>query len=84
MSSYKTTSANRPTLKKIWCLAAGLAIALTGGQALAATAYWTGQMQHVTTVTYKQGVSCQYNYAGQTFWRTFTGTGSCPGSVQVQ
>lgn len=61
-------------------------IALVGlqvGPAHAATAYWTGQMEYVTTVTYKSGVRCQYNYAGNSFWRTFSG-GSCPSSIQVQ
>lgn len=47
-----------------------------------ATAYWTGKQQQVQTVTYQSGWSCEYNYAGRTFWRTFVG--SCPASVQVQ
>lgn len=49
---------------------------------VAATAYWTGKQQQVQTVTYQYGWSCEYNYAGRTFWRTFVG--SCPSSVQVQ
>jgi len=48
----------------------------------AATAYWTGQMQYVQTVTYSQGVNCQYNLHGQTFWRTFISS-FCPSSVEV-
>jgi hypothetical protein len=48
----------------------------------AATAYWTGKQNQVQTVTYQSGWNCEYNYAGQTFWRTFVGT--CPTSVQVQ
>ena len=62
-------------------VAAVLAVVTT--PALAATAHWTGKMEFVTTVTYKQGVKCEYNYAGNTFWRTFTGA-SCPSTVSVQ
>lgn len=47
-----------------------------------ANAYWTGKQQQVQTVTYQSGWSCEYNYAGRTFWRTFVGT--CPSSIQVQ
>jgi hypothetical protein len=47
-----------------------------------ATAFFTGKQQQVQTVTYQYGWSCEYNYAGRTFWRTFVG--SCPSSVQVQ
>lgn len=50
--------------------------------AAVATAYWTGKQTQVQTVTYQFGWSCEYSYAGQTFWRTFVGT--CPTSVQVQ
>lgn len=50
---------------------------------LAADAYWTGRVEYVTTVTYRQGVSCEYNYLGQTFWRTFLKT-SCPVRVEVE
>lgn len=48
----------------------------------AVTAFWTGKQQQVQTVTNQFGWSCEYNYAGQTFRRTFVGT--CPTSVQVQ
>jgi hypothetical protein len=68
-------------LKMIIAAFAALAAAQV---AQAATAYWTGQVRYVTTVTYQQGVSCEYNYAGQTFWRTFAGTGMCPSSVEVE
>jgi hypothetical protein len=56
---------------------------LVASTAHAATAFWTGQVRYITTITYKQGVECEYNYAGNTFWRTFTGS-SCPANVQVQ
>lgn len=46
------------------------------------TAFFTGQQHLVQTVTNQQGWECQYNYAGKTFTRIFTG--SCPSSVQVQ
>jgi hypothetical protein len=46
------------------------------------TAIWTGRQQQAQTVTNQFGWTCEYNYAGRTFWRTFVGT--CPGSVQVQ
>jgi len=46
------------------------------------SAFWTGKQQQVQTVTNQFGWTCEYNYAGRTFWRTFVGT--CPSSVQVQ
>lgn len=49
-----------------------------------ALAFWTGRSEYVTTVTYQQGISCEYNYAGQTFWRTFAHRFSCPSSVEVE
>jgi len=64
-----------------------LAAALILGIALpayAATAFWTGNMEFVTTVTYQQGVRCEYNYAGNTFWRTFARRSSCPSKVEVE
>ena len=50
--------------------------------AYAATAYFTGQMEMVQSVTGRMVWNCQYQYAGQYFWRAFSGT--CPSSVQVQ
>lgn len=49
--------------------------------AQAATAFWTGQMRIAQSVTYQTVWNCQYNYAGNIFWRAFRGT--CPSSVQV-
>lgn len=54
------------------------------GPVFAATAHWTGNMKFVTTVTYKQGISCEYSYIGQSFWRIFVGVSSCPSQVEVQ
>lgn len=48
-----------------------------------AWALWTGRMEYVTTVTYQNGVNCQYDYMGQKFWRTFIG-GMCPAKVWVE
>lgn len=59
-----------------------LAVLLFTSPAWAATAYWTGRMEHITTVTYKAGVNCEYRYGGNTFWRSFVGA-MCPNSVQV-
>lgn len=65
-------------MKKLIVLAAILGYSAAS---MAATAFFTGQMHQVQTVTYQMAWSCQYNYAGRTFWRTFTG--NCPSSVEV-
>lgn len=64
---------------RIAALAAGL---LASSYAFAATAYWTGRQEQVQTVTYQIAWNCEYNYAGQVFWRVYQG--SCPSSVEVQ
>mgnify|MGYP003555097118 CR=1 FL=1 len=48
-----------------------------------ATAYWTGSARYVTTVTGERAVSCEFSYAGQKFWKTFSG-GTCPSSIEVR
>jgi len=59
-----------------------LIIGLTlSAPAMAATAFWTGRMEQAQTVTYQIVWNCEYNYAGNTFWRAFRG--SCPSSVEV-
>ena len=59
-----------------------LIIGLTlSGTANAATAFWTGQMNYVQSVTGMYVMNCQYMYAGNIFWRAFSG--SCPSSIQV-
>ncbi len=45
-------------------------------------AFWTGRMQQGQSVTGTFGFNCEYNYAGKTFWRMFSG--SCPSSIDVQ
>jgi hypothetical protein len=49
--------------------------------AYAATAHWTGRTEQVETVTYQMAWNCEYNYAGQTFWRVFKN--HCPSTVEV-
>lgn len=55
---------------------------LSSTLAHAATAYWTGRSEYVTTVTYRSGVRCEYDCLGTRFWRVFVGA-SCPASVEV-
>lgn len=47
-----------------------------------ATAYWTGKSRYGVSVTGQSMVSCEYNYAGNKFWRGFVGS-VCPTSVTV-
>jgi len=58
-----------------------LLILLLSNPAYAATAYFTGVQLQVQTVTYQMAWKCQYNYAGQNFWKVFLY--SCPYSVEV-
>lgn len=62
----------------------GLAFGLYGFclSAFAATAHFTGRQEMVQTVTYQMAWKCEYNYAGQTFWRIFKN--SCPSSIEVE
>ena len=57
-------------------------ILLSATQAFAEVAFWTGNLRYVTTVTGKNGVSCQFQASGGTFWMTFT-SGMCPMSIDV-
>jgi hypothetical protein len=57
---------------------------LFASTAFAATAHYTYRSEVVTTVTGRTGISCEYSYMGQTFWRTFAGFGSCPATVEVE
>ena len=66
-------------MKKLLAL---LVASLLASSAFAATAFWTGEVEYVTTVTYQTGVRCGYNYAGQHFYMVFSG-GTCPMSVNV-
>lgn len=52
------------------------------GSAFAATAFFTGRMEQVQTVTYQTAWRCEYNYNGQRFWRL--SQSYCPSSVEVQ
>lgn len=64
--------------KLIFALIVGMSIS---GTASAATAFWTGRMEQVQSVTYQMVWNCEYMYAGNRFWRAFSG--SCPSSVEV-
>jgi len=57
-------------------------IILAVATAYAATAFWTGRMEQVHTVTGQIAWNCEYQYAGQTFWRVFST--SCPSTINVQ
>lgn len=52
--------------------------------ALPDQAMWTGRMEFVTTVTYKQGIKCEYSLYGKKFWKVFVGISSCPQFVEVE
>ncbi len=64
--------------KLIIILVVGLTIS---GNASAATAFWTGQMRTGQSVTGAFVYNCQYQYAGNYFWRAFSSY--CPSSVEV-
>lgn len=57
---------------------------LIASQAMAATAYYAGRQENVTTVTGQMAIKCLYQYNGQKFWETFVGQYTCPMSVEVQ
>lgn len=50
--------------------------------AFAATAFFTGRMEQVQTVTYQMAWRCEYNYNGKIFWKLLKNT--CPSSVEVE
>lgn len=64
--------------KLVFALIVGMAIS---GTASAATAFWTGKMQQVQSVTGQTVMNCEYMYAGNYFWRAFAGY--CANSVEV-
>lgn len=58
-------------------------VALTASlPALAVTATWTGRQEMVQTVTYQTAWRCEYQYAGQRFWKVFKKP--CPSSIEVE
>lgn len=63
-------------------IAFALALIAVATAAQAATAFFTGRQEMVTTVTFQQAWRCEYNYNGQKFWQLHQG--SCPSSVEVQ
>ena len=50
---------------------------------LLVTAFWTGRVRYVQSVTYQQAVQCEYQAMGRTFWLVFRG-GTCPSQVEVE
>jgi hypothetical protein len=60
----------------------GAALVAIAFSAHAATAFFTGQMNMVQSVTGQMVWNCQYQYAGHTFWRAYAG--NCPSQVEVQ
>jgi len=65
-------------MKTIIALIFGLVVSTN---AIAATAYWTGQVRYGQSVTGQYVANCQYMYAGNYFWQAFVG--SCPSSIEV-
>lgn len=61
--------------------AIALALLFACSCAFAATAVWTGRMEIVQSVTGQAVFNCQYQYAGQFFWRQFAS--SCPATIEV-
>jgi len=59
-------------------------VGLFASPASAITATWTGNMEFVTTVTYKRAIRCEYNSYAGTFWQLFVGRQMCPYSVEVE
>jgi hypothetical protein len=51
------------------------------GNAQAATAFFTGQMNMGQSVTGRMVYNCQYQYAGHLFWRSFATY--CPQSIEI-
>ena len=49
---------------------------------LAVTAIWTGRQEQVVTVSGLIAWNCEYQFAGQTFWKVFQNF--CPATVEVE
>lgn len=65
-------------MKRLFAL---ICLSLSALPAFATTAFFTGRMHQVQTPNHEVGWTCQYNYGGKTFWRTFPG--NCPAQVRV-
>ena len=50
-------------------------------QVYAVEAFWTGQFKIETSITGRMVWNCEYQYAGQRFWRTFES--GCPSSIDI-
>ncbi len=60
-----------------------ISIAIVSFQALAATAYFTGNQRHVTSVTGVLLLQCEYAYGDTKFWVTAKAP-MCPMSVEIE
>ena len=67
---------------KVKNAAVACVLSVLASAASAATAYWTGEMNMVQSVTGQMVWNCKYQYAGRYFWQAFAG--SCPSSIEVQ
>jgi hypothetical protein len=75
-----TNTKRKNAMKKI-IIALALSI-LLATPAFAATAYWTGEMEFVTTVTGKHAYRCEYSCRGFTFTKIFRHR--CPTRIEVE
>ena len=69
-------------MKALVSVALAIAIMAPLHSAFAATAFFTGKQEMVTTVTYQSAWRCEYNYLGHMMYFIFKGT--CPSTVEVQ
>lgn len=58
--------------------------ALVASSAFAASAFFTGKMEYVTTVTGKSAVRCEYNYLGKKYYQLFPASSSCPSFIEIE
>lgn len=71
--------AYRRDMRKL--IALGLVVS---GVAMASDrAVWTGSIEYISTRTGQNAVRCEYQYGGETFWKTFRG-GTCPRVVEAE
>jgi len=61
-----------------------LSLALASGSAMAATAYFTGHKEIVTTVTHKRMWRCEYRYQGSTVYILTDLTDGCPSWIEIE
>ena len=69
-------------IMKIYLISISL-LFVFASNAWAATAYFTGRQEQVTTVTGQQASNCEYRYMDKTFWKVFE-IYACPMSIEIQ